>query len=447
MDSAWRGDQAMKQKDFAAAIAEYTTALKDNPKGASFYLKRSECHLRLKPADPVASLLDAERAHVLASALGRREQIGQAQLRRGHALYISERYSDAQQCFAWTKKLLPKDKTIEIWEAKTTGVLQGLLEGDQKGVLNVKEKPELSLEKAIEEASSKSKGDTQSKGSIATTSDNTSTAFPAASTQQKPAETTTSNRVQTPPSKIRHEWYQTPDAIILSLMVKGVPKDKANIDIQPGVVSISFPLPTGSDYDFSLDPLFAQIDPSKSTHKVLSTKIELSLKKSEAGRKWHSLEGTEPISTEAATSDDQNDTVREAVLRPATNASAPAYPTSSKSGPKNWDKVASDLTKKSTSKTSSKDKAKAADDDDTDEEAKEQDEAEDPYVSDDEADPVNGFFKKLYKNADPDTRRAMMKSYTESNGTALSTNWSEVGKAPVETSPPDGMVAKQWGKD
>jgi suppressor of G2 allele of SKP1 len=30
----------------------------------------------------------------------------------------------------------------------------------------------------------------------------------------------------------------------------------------------------------------------------------------------------------------------------------------------------------------------------------------------------------------------MMKSYIESNGTALSTNWSEVGKGKVETSPP-----------
>ena len=446
MDSAWRGDQAMNKKDFATAITEYTTAVKGNPKGASFYLKRSECLLRLKPADPAAALLDAERAHVLASSLGRREQIGQAQLRRAHALYIWERYGDAQQCFAWAKKLLPKDKTIDIWEAKTTGVLKGLSEGDQKGVVNVKEKPELSLEKAIEQASSKPEEDAQSKISTSVTSDNTSTTSTAAgSQQQKQAGTTLSMEVQTPPSKIRHEWYQNPDTITLSLMVKGVPKDKANIDIQPGSVSISFPLPTGSDYDFSLDPLFAEIDPSKSTHKVLSTKIELSLKKSEPGRKWHSLEGTEPISTAAAPSSDLDSTVRDAVLQPPTKASAPAYPTSSKSGPKNWDKVASDLTKKSKPKASSKGKAKA-DDDDAEEDGKEDDESEDAYVSDDEADPVNGFFKKLYKNADPDTRRAMMKSYTESNGTALSTNWSEVGKAPVETSPPDGMVAKKWGE-
>jgi suppressor of G2 allele of SKP1 len=38
------------------------------------------------------------------------------------------------------------------------------------------------------------------------------------------------------------------------------------------------------------------------------------------------------------------------------------------------------------------------------------------------------FFKGLYKDADEDMRRAMMKSYIESKGTALSTNWTDVGK-------------------
>lgn len=37
----------------------------------------------------------------------------------------------------------------------------------------------------------------------------------------------------------------------------------------------------------------------------------------------------------------------------------------------------------------------------------------------------------------------MMKSFTESNGTCLSTNWDEVGKGTVETRPPEGMIAKK----
>ena len=43
-------------------------------------------------------------------------------------------------------------------------------------------------------------------------------------------------------------------------------------------------------------------------------------------------------------------------------------------------------------------------------------------------DPSMHFFREIYQNADEDTKRAMMKSYTESDGKALSTNWKEVAE-------------------
>lgn len=42
------------------------------------------------------------------------------------------------------------------------------------------------------------------------------------------------------------------------------------------------------------------------------------------------------------------------------------------------------------------------------------------------------------------SRRAMNKSFQESGGTVLSTNWSEVGKGQVDVKPPDGMEFKKW---
>ena len=57
---------------------------------------------------------------------------------------------------------------------------------------------------------------------------------------------------------------------------------------------------------------------------------------------------------------------------------------------------------------------------------------------------VNSFFQKLYKDADPDMRRAMMKSYVESNGTSLSTSWSDAKDKSYQTEPPDGVEAKKW---
>jgi hypothetical protein len=41
-------------------------------------------------------------------------------------------------------------------------------------------------------------------------------------------------------------------------------------------------------------------------------------------------------------------------------------------------------------------------------------------------------------------RRAMNKSFQESGGTVLSTNWSEVGSKKVEGTPPKGLEMHKW---
>jgi len=67
---------------------------------------------------------------------------------------------------------------------------------------------------------------------------------------------------------------------------------------------------------------------------------------------------------------------------------------------------------------------------------------EDPNVGGDSA--VNPFFQKIYADADEDTKRAMMKSFVESGGTTLSTNWDEVRKEKVPVRPPEGQEWKKW---
>lgn len=62
----------------------------------------------------------------------------------------------------------------------------------------------------------------------------------------------------------------------------------------------------------------------------------------------------------------------------------------------------------------------------------------------DDADPLGAFFKKIFAQGDEDTRRAMMKSFVESNGTVLSTNWKEVGAKKIECTPPEGMELHKW---
>lgn len=201
---------------------------------------------------------------------------------------------------------------------------------------------------------------------------------------------------------------------------------------------------TGSDYNLTFDPLFAPVDVAQSTYEVKSTKIEIKLKKRTPGQKWSTLEGVTGPGREKDAATPVDGASRASMNTSATNtvAQAPSYPTSSKTGPKDWDKLADELTKKRTKKESNEHKNTEGAAGGEDQAVAE--EETDDFDDDDEGDPVNGFFKKLYKGADPDTQRAMMKSYQESNGTALSTNWAEVGKGKVETSPPEGMVAKKW---
>ena len=49
---------------------------------------------------------------------------------------------------------------------------------------------------------------------------------------------------------------------------------------------------------------------------------------------------------------------------------------------------------------------------------------------------INALFQKIYADSNEDTKRAMMKSFVESKGTVLSTNWNEVGDKLIEPVPP-----------
>ncbi|KAF6109691.1 hypothetical protein HJG60_010920 [Phyllostomus discolor] len=90
-------------------------------------------------------------------------------------------------------------------------------------------------------------------------------------------------------SKIKYDWYQTEFQEIITLMIKNVQKNDVNVEFSEKELSALVKLPSGEDYSLELR-LPHPIIPEQSTFKVLSTKIEIKMKKPEAVR-WEKLEG------------------------------------------------------------------------------------------------------------------------------------------------------------
>ncbi|KAJ7225536.1 SGS domain-containing protein, partial [Mycena pura] len=191
----------------------------------------------------------------------------------------------------------------------------------------------------------------------------------------------------------RHEFYETEEKLTLSIFDRGA---------DPGVVSLKFEprkvTYTNGDKTLVLDPLKGQVIPDACEYTVGKVKVEVRLTKAAGGR-WGGLIGDSPD--------------------PLANSAAPITTTSVKPK-KNWNGITNEILSAEKEITTE----------------------EDPNVGGDST--LNSFFQKIYGDADEDTKRAMLKSYQESGGTTLSTNWGEVKQGTVEVKPPAGSEWKKW---
>ena len=210
---AAKGAVFLTDGKYNEAIEQYTLALKSNPESPDYYIKRSTAYQRKTPADHEAALKDAEVAIIAATNRARREQIIQAQLRRAIALFGLERYGDAEFVFGVVKQMSPEEKTLTIWENKVKNKLKVLEENDARVNCTVEKIPKVQIP-----VPQKEENDTGKSSAV------------KAAAAAKPATTVTPQ--PTPPSKIKHEWYQSGDKVYFTLLARGVPKDKAAIDIQ-----------------------------------------------------------------------------------------------------------------------------------------------------------------------------------------------------------------------
>lgn len=206
------------------------------------------------------------------------------------------------------------------------------------------------------------------------------------------------------PPKFRTDWYQTSKSVVLSIFTANLPQSRESVKLQvlpenKKSLELFYEVPnTGSEFQYSIK-LAHEVDPNNIKLNVFTKKMEITLTKLTSVT-WKTLErsnDSDEVSSPEIVDQGKNTSPKKSL----------GYPTSSKRNV-DWSKV--DL-------------------------------GED---EDENSGSADAFFQKLYADADPDMQRAMMKSYIESNGTALNTNWEDVSKTRVETSPPEGTELKHW---
>ena len=125
-----------------------------------------------------------------------------------------------------------------------------------------------------------------------------------------------------PVLKISHDWYQTETHVVIEIRIKKLAANMVKVDMEDTSLSVSAKIP-GSDSEYSLELELAHpVLPAQSGYKVMSTKIEIKLKKAE-GVRWAALEGdgTAPLPGGAIASASgssstkvRDNTVRERIL-------------------------------------------------------------------------------------------------------------------------------------
>lgn len=193
----------------------------------------------------------------------------------------------------------------------------------------------------------------------------------------------------------KYQWMQSSESVTVEVLAKGVQPEEVQLQLDPHKLYLHVP---SHNHTLSL-ALAKSIDPSQSSHRVTPSKVELKLAKAQPQEHWDTLE--QPEKSNGAENQELSESEHSRVA---------TFPSSKTKGKHtNWEQLERDVEKE--------------EEEELEGEAK-----------------LNKLFQQIYQNADEDTRRAMYKSYIESNGTTLSTNWDEVKHGKVETKPPEGVL-------
>ncbi|XP_068666801.1 protein SGT1 homolog B-like [Aristolochia californica] len=362
LDLEKRAKEAFVDDNFELAIDLYSQALEMDPKKADLFADRAQANIKLR--NYTEAVADANRAIELDPSMPK------AYLRKGTACMKLEEYQTAKGALETGAALKPGDaRFTNLIKECNERITEESDEHQQSVTSNVPPNVESQLDATKSLESSTGQG-----------------ILHQAMTLTK--------------LMYRHEFYQKPDEVVVSVLAKGVPADNVTIEFGEQILSVSIGCAGEEAYIFQ-PRLFGKIIPEKCRYVVLPTKVEIRLAKAETIN-WTTLEFCK-----------ENTVPQKLNVSSGVSSHRPLYPSSKPRGV-DWDKLEAQVTK----------------------------EEKEEKLDGDAA--LNKLFRGIYQDADEDTRRAMQKSFVESNGTVLSTNWKEVGSKKVDGSPPEGMEMKKW---
>eukprot|EP01104_Vermistella_antarctica_P008970 TRINITY_DN2296_c3_g2_i1.p1 TRINITY_DN2296_c3_g2~~TRINITY_DN2296_c3_g2_i1.p1 ORF type:complete len:380 (+),score=131.00 TRINITY_DN2296_c3_g2_i1:38-1177(+) len=362
------GNTSFVDEQYEEALAHYNTAIAADGTKCDFFIKRSACHVKL--GNHTDALADANKAieHDATSS--------KAYFRKGVACFELDEFESAQAAFKKGTALDPKNKLFATWLRKCAAELDDEENDDEDDDDVPAPAPAAAAVVAAAAAPAAA----------------AAAAIPAAAAVPAPAPV-----VEVPvkaPPLYRHEWYQSDSYVTISLFAKGIKKEALTVNITDNNVCVDIALPEdGKTFTLDLD-MCDMIVPAESKFELMSTKIEIKLKKKNVGS-WSTLGPQGNVRGWDDTS----------------SVNKSAYPSSAKKKV-DWDAVSK--------------------------------EAEEEKLEGEQA--LNKVFQDIYGNGNDEQRKAMVKSFTESGGTVLSTNWDDVGKKKVECTPPKGLEEHKWGE-
>lgn len=222
---------------------------------------------------------------------------------------------------------------------------------------------------------------------------------------------------------IKYQYYQSNSSLTISVMAKNILAEDLIVKIEPTHlhVSVRYKL-ISSEQEIPQEEvvihksLWAQIDCEKSKYTLYKTKVEIILAKIDQ-EIWPALEasGAPKLPSASAVIPPPALSNSEGVQLEAGRTDKPMIP-KPYSSKKDWEKLGSQISKE------------------LDEEKPEGEEA------------LQKLFQQIYKDATPETKMAMKKSFQTSGGTVLSTNWNEVSGTDYEKQrqAPKGMEWRNW---